>query len=107
MNKEGLAADLVCLLDQENPQETAKFQEKIEQFFIAGAARIDLIAKVIDLDNEIGGNDFDITNLEETTKEIESLEHSTGNITSFFLVTLDYNRTALASFFSYDRFIII
>ena len=72
MNKEGLAADLVCLLDEK------KFQEQIERFFIAGAARIDLIAKVIDLDNEIGGHNFDIPNLEETANEIESLGNSGG-----------------------------
>ncbi|CAH3128101.1 unnamed protein product [Pocillopora meandrina] len=77
MNKEGLAADLVCLLDEKSkPRNSAKFQEQIERFFIAGAARIDLIAKVIDLDNEIGGHNFDIPNLEETANEIESLGNS-------------------------------
>ena len=79
MNKEGLAADLVCLLDERSkPRNSAKFQEQIERFFIAGAARIDLIAKVIDLDNEIGGHNFDIPNLEETANEIESLGNSGG-----------------------------
>lgn len=77
MNKEGLAADLVCLLDESSkPRNSAKFQEQIERFFIAGAARIDLIAKVMDLDNEIGGHNFDIPNLEETANEIESLGNS-------------------------------
>ncbi|CAH3128096.1 unnamed protein product, partial [Pocillopora meandrina] len=77
MNKEGLAADLVCLLDERSkPRNSAKFQEQIERFFIAGAARIDLIAKVMDLDNEIGGHNFDILNLEETANEIESLRSS-------------------------------
>ena len=79
MNKEGLAADLVCLLDERSkPRNSAKFQEQIERFFIAGAARIDLIAKVMDLDNEIGGHNFDILNLEETANEIESLRSSGG-----------------------------
>ena len=79
MNKEGLAADLVCLLDERSkPRNSAKFQEQIERFFIAGAARIDLIAKVMDLDNEIGGHNFDIPNLEETANEIESLGNSGG-----------------------------
>lgn len=79
MNKEGLAADLVCLLEERSlPTNKAKFQEQIERFFIAGAARIDLIAKVIDLDNDIGGYNFDIPNLEETTNEIESLSNSAG-----------------------------
>ena len=79
MNKEGLAADLVCLLEERSlPTNKAKFQEQIERFFIAGAARIDLIAKVIDLDNDIGGYNFDIPNLEETANEIESLSNSAG-----------------------------
>ena len=79
MNKEGLAADLVCLLDERSkPRNSAKFQEQIERFFIAGAARIDLIAKVMDLDNEIGGHNFDIPNLEETANGIESLGNSGG-----------------------------
>ena len=77
MNKEGLAADLVCLLDERSePRNSAKFQEQIERLFIAGAARIDLIAKVMDLDNEIGGHNFDIPNLEETANGIESLGNS-------------------------------
>ena len=79
MNKEGLAADLVCLLDERSePRNSAKFQEQIERLFIAGAARIDLIAKVMDLDNEVGGHKFDISNLEETANEIESLSNSGG-----------------------------
>lgn len=79
MNKEGLAADLVCMLEERSlPRDKAKFQELIERFFIAGAARIDLIAKVIDLDNDIGGYNFDIPNLEETANEIESLSKSQG-----------------------------
>ncbi|KAJ7328567.1 hypothetical protein OS493_024484 [Desmophyllum pertusum] len=76
MNKEGLAADLVCMIEERSlPRDSARFQEQIERFFIAGAARIDLIAKVIDLDNEIGGYNFDIPNLEETVTEIESLRN--------------------------------
>ena len=77
MNKEGLAADLVCMLEERSsPSDKAKIQQLIEQFFIAGSARIDLIVKVIDLDNEIGGYDFDIPNLEETADEINSLKQS-------------------------------
>ena len=79
MNKEGLAADLVCMIEERSlPRDSARFQEQIERFFIAGAARIDLIAKVIDLDNEIGGYNFDIPNLEETVTEIESLRNYGG-----------------------------
>jgi len=76
-NKEGLAADLVCLLKERSlPRNRAKFQEQIERFFIAGAARIDLIAKVIDLDNAIGGYNFDIPNLEETSNTLQSLSQT-------------------------------
>ena len=79
MNKEGLAADLVCMLDERSlPRNTARLQELIERFFIAGAARIDLIAKVIDLDNDIGGYVFDIANLRETANEIESISNARG-----------------------------
>lgn len=60
------------------PRNVAKFQEQIERFFIAGAARIDLIAKVIDLDNQIGGYNFDIPNLQETANELQSLENIGG-----------------------------
>ncbi|KAL9982967.1 hypothetical protein ACROYT_G005082 [Oculina patagonica] len=74
MNKEGLAADLVCMFEERLlPHKKAKLDEQIQRFFIAGAARIDLIAKVIDLDNEIGGLNFDIPNLEETSNAIQSL----------------------------------
>ncbi|XP_078356298.1 uncharacterized protein LOC144642898 isoform X2 [Oculina patagonica] len=77
MNKKRLTADLICLLDLRSSVITkAKIQQQIEQFFIAGAARIDLIAKVIDLDNEIGGYNFHINNLKETSNEIKSLGKS-------------------------------
>ncbi|KAJ7376174.1 hypothetical protein OS493_036288 [Desmophyllum pertusum] len=79
MNKEALAADLVCLLEERLlPRHKAKFEEQVERFFIAGAARIDLIAKIIDLDNAIGGYNFDIPNLEETANEIELLKKIKG-----------------------------
>ena len=79
MNKEGLAADLVCMVEERSlPRNVAKFQEQIERFFIAGAARIDLIAKVIDLDNQIGGYNFDIPNLQETANELQSLKNIGG-----------------------------
>ena len=80
MNKEGLTADLVCMLEERSlPRNKAKFEEQIKRFFIAGSARIDLIAKVIDLDNEIGGNNFDISNLNDTSNAIETLGKTPGN----------------------------
>ena len=79
MNKEGLAADLVCMIEERLlPRNVAKFKEQIERFFIAGAARIDLIARVIDLDNNIGGYNFNIPNLEETANDLENLRKIGG-----------------------------
>ena len=79
MNKEGLAADLVCMLDEKSlPRNKARLQELIERFFSAGAARIDLFAKVIDLDNDIGGYIFDIANLKEAANEIDSIRKARG-----------------------------
>ncbi|KAJ7391108.1 hypothetical protein OS493_020133 [Desmophyllum pertusum] len=53
-----------------------KLEQQIANFFIVGATRIDLIAKIVDLDNDIGGFNFDIANLEKTANEIESLRNS-------------------------------
>ena len=79
MNKEGLAADLVCLLEvQSRPQDVAELTKLIENFFINGAARIDLIAKVMDLDNDLGGLIFDIPLLEETENALTTLTAPTG-----------------------------
>lgn len=79
MNKEELAAQLVCLLDiASRPQDVAKLKQLIEQFFSYGAARIDLIGKVMDLDNEIGGYNFDIPLLEETEQSLQAVSGATG-----------------------------
>ncbi|KAL9956907.1 hypothetical protein ACROYT_G038462 [Oculina patagonica] len=73
MNKEGLAKDLVCLLELANDVQQAKLNQMIENFFIAASTRIDLIAKVLDLDNDIGTFNFDIENLAETENQLSSL----------------------------------
>ena len=78
MNKESLAADLACMLEEQAPSNVAQFKAKMENYFIQGAARIDLIAKVIDLDNEIGGYNFDIPKLEETENELQALRNIGG-----------------------------
>lgn len=79
MNKEELAAQLVCLLDiASRPQDVAKLKQLIEQFFSYGAVRIDLIGKVMDLDNEIGGYNFDIPLLEETEQSLQAVSGATG-----------------------------
>ena len=84
MNKEKLAAELVCLLDvASRPQDIAEFKQVMESFFIAGTARIDLIAKVMDLDNDIGGYDFDIELLKETQKTIEDIGKTQGTTYTF------------------------
>ena len=79
MNKETFAHELVCLLDvASRPQDIAEFKAEIEIFFIAGAARIDLIGKVMDLDNDIGGYIFDIPLLEETENAIAEADEQPG-----------------------------
>lgn len=81
MNKESLANQLVCMLDVNSmpgDQFIAEFKRLIESFFIAGAQRIDLIGKVMDLDNEIGGYNYDIPLLEETQDAITNLSQSEG-----------------------------
>ena len=58
------------------PHQTAEFKEQIERFFINGATRMDLIAKIMDLDNDIGTYNFDIKNLRETAKQIKTIGKS-------------------------------
>lgn len=78
-NKEELAAQLVCLLNiASRVQDVAQLKTKIEQFFSYGAARIDLIGKVLDLDNEIGGYNYDIPMLEETERSLLEAPEQTG-----------------------------
>ena len=60
------------------PQDVAGFKRLIESFFIAGAARIDLIGEVMDLDNAIGGHNFDIPLLDQTEKAIAELSQPAG-----------------------------
>ena len=59
----------------------ADFKAKLESYFIAGAARIDLIAKIIDLDNDIGGYNFDIPLLSETERAIKDVGKPAGTKT--------------------------
>ncbi|XP_027042405.1 uncharacterized protein LOC113670461 [Pocillopora damicornis] len=74
INNEGLLADLVCLLDVDLPPHvTATFKSEIEKFFIDGGTRIDLIAQVMELDNNIGTYNYDIANLKETQKQIQAV----------------------------------
>lgn len=77
MNKEKLTAELVCLLEvAAPPQAVAAFKAELESFFIAGSARIDLIGKVLELDNELGGYLFDIPLLNETEKAIAQVSEA-------------------------------
>lgn len=61
----------------------------MESFFISGAARIDLIAKVIDLENAIGGYNFDILNLEATSNELASLRGVGSKIHCFIKKSIE------------------
>ena len=83
-NSQGFAADMVCLTEATLPRDVAWFQQTLESFFTVGATRIDLIGKVMDLDNEIGGHNFDIPLLEETEQAITVVE-GTGIIILFKL----------------------
>ena len=67
------------------PNDVAGFKRHLESFFIAGAARIDLIGKVMDLDNEIGGYNFDIPLLEETEKAIRDIGRPGGKNVVFLM----------------------
>lgn len=79
MQKESLASELVCLLDVASREsDVAPLKQQLESYFIAGAARIDLIGKITDLDNEIGGYNFDIPLLEETATTIKDLGNPSG-----------------------------
>ncbi|KAL9983250.1 hypothetical protein ACROYT_G005396 [Oculina patagonica] len=81
MNKEGLTNDLVCLLDVNIPEGdplVAQFKQLVESFFIAGSQRIDLIAKCMELDNDIGGFNYDIPLLENTQESIKKLGQTQG-----------------------------
>ena len=79
MNKERFTSELVCLLDvASTPRDIADFKAEVESFFIAGAARIDLIGKVMDLDNDLGGYLFDIPLLEETENAIAEAGEEQG-----------------------------
>ena len=69
---------MVCLTEATRPRDVAWFQQKFESFFTVGAARIDLIGKVMDLDNEIGGHNFDIPLLEETEEAITDVGEAEG-----------------------------
>lgn len=81
MNKESLTNDLVCMLDVNIPEGdplVAQFKQLVESFFIAGSQRIDLIAKCMELDNDIGGFNYDIPLLENTQESIKKLGQTQG-----------------------------
>ena len=70
---------MVCLLEEATrPRDVVIFEQMMESFFTVGASRIDLIGKVMDLDNEIGGYNFDIPLLEDTEEAITQLGRAEG-----------------------------
>ena len=113
MNKETFAAELVCLLDVASlASDVAVLKAEIESFFIAGSARIDLIAKVMNLDNDIGGYNFDIPVLQDTEKAITDISTSPGSTVVFFRLSKlisrerspqSYHQVFLGHFRSYFR----
>ena len=84
MNKEALTSQLVCMLDVNSLPESslvAEFKQHIESFFLTGEQRIELIAKVMDLDNEIGGLNFDIQLFQQTRESITNNQEPQGTCT--------------------------
>ena len=70
---------MVCLLEEASrPRDVVIFEQMMESFFTVGASRIDLIGKVMDLDNEIGGYNFDIPLLEDTEEAITQVGRAEG-----------------------------
>lgn len=70
---------MVCLLEEASrPRDVVVFVQMMESFFTVGASRIDLIGKVMDLDNEIGGYNFDIPLLEDTEEAITQVGRAEG-----------------------------
>jgi len=95
MNKETIAEELVCLLDvASRPQDVAGLKAKIASFFIVASVRIDLIAKIMDLDNDIGTYNFDIPLLDKTRREIKSIAQSPGMTTSYLKIKVRRPTTA-------------
>ena len=78
MKKEKLSAELVCLFENSREIDVAEFQAELESFFAVGAARIDLIAILLELDNQIGGDMYDIKVVEDTKKAIVDAGRSPG-----------------------------
>ena len=78
MNKEEFAADLVCLLEEGTPRNVARLKAEIESYFVLGAALINMIAKVMDLDNSIGGHNFDVPLLHQTERAIAEFSQPEG-----------------------------
>ena len=70
---------MVCLLDEAaRPRDVAALKAELESYFIVGGARIDMIGKVMELDNNIGTYNFDIPMLEETETGIIEAGKSQG-----------------------------
>lgn len=73
MNNEGFVVDFVCMLEERVFfWDKVKLEELIENFFIVGVVRIDLIVKIMILDNDMGILNFDIDNLEDIVNVIEN-----------------------------------
>ena len=78
MKKETLSAELVCLIENSREVDVAEFQAKLDTFFTLGAARIDLIAIIMELDNQIGGDMYDVKVVKDTKDAILNASKSPG-----------------------------
>ena len=79
MNKVELRKELLCLMEVASlPTGPAALDAEIESFFVSGAARIDLIGKCMDLDNDMGGYLFDVPLLSDTENAINEVGKSDG-----------------------------
>ena len=89
---------MVCLLEEgTRPRDVALFKQMMESFFTVGASRIDLIGKVMDLDNEIGGYNFDIPLLENTEEAITNVGQAEGK--HRYILTILHRYTFIVKFY--------
>ena len=91
IHKESLAAQLICFLDVRSREQgrVAQLKQFIEQYFITAASRVNLISEIIDLDNAMGGYNYDIPLLEETQQSLMSINQPEGITRLLSILALD------------------
>lgn len=74
MNKEQFVVDFVCFLEEVIfLWDVVRLKVEIELYFVLGVVCIDMIVKVMDFDNVIGGYNFDILFFDQIEKVIVEL----------------------------------